>query len=65
MVKIRVRACLRCKTHIPIQPDDFSNQRIEKYFELQHKGHTLVIADFDDIKNMYKNYGLIESEVII
>ncbi len=62
MVKIRFRVCLRCKTHVPIKPDDFSNQTIEKYFELQHKGHTLITADFEDVKSIYKNHRLIDSE---
>ena len=54
MIKIRVRACIRCREYVKIQPDDPKNQELIKSFEGRHIGHTLITLELDEVKDQYK-----------
>lgn len=54
MIKIRVCACIKCREYVKIQPDDPKNQELIKLFEGNHKGHTLITLDIDEVKDQYK-----------
>jgi hypothetical protein len=40
-MRIRVKVCLRCKEYFPIHPNNFLNNKQQKDFEKNHKGHNL------------------------
>ncbi len=52
--KIRARACIKCREYVKIQPDDPENQELIKSFEGNHKRHTLITLDIDEVKDQYK-----------
>jgi PAS domain S-box-containing protein len=52
--EIRVRACIRCKKYIIINPNDPTNQNQIKSFERAHPAHTLITVELDEIKNFYE-----------
>ena len=52
--KIRVRACIRCKNYIIINPKDTSNFNQIKSFETAHAGHILITVELTEIKNYYE-----------
>ncbi len=55
MLKIRARACIKCREYAIIYPNNPENQNFLKVFEVNHKGHTLITLDLDEIKDQYKN----------
>ena len=52
--EIRARACIKCQEYVNIEPDDPKNQEIIKHFEGNHRGHTLITLDLDELKGQYK-----------
>ncbi len=52
--EIRVRACVRCKKYITINPNDPTNQNQIKSFERVHTNHTLITVELNEIKNFYE-----------
>ncbi len=54
MKKIRARACIKCREYVKIQPDDPKNQERIKLFEKNHKGHTLITLEIDEVRDQYK-----------
>ena len=56
MFSIRARACIKCREYVIIEPHDFENQELIKTFERNHKGHTFITFDFDEIKGKYKEF---------
>jgi len=52
--EIRVRACVRCKKYIIINPNDPTNQIQIKSFERIHIGHTLITVELNEIKKFYE-----------
>ncbi len=39
-----------------IHPNNPENQNLIKLFEGNHKGHTLITLDLDEVKDQYKNF---------
>ncbi len=56
VLKIRVRACIKCQEYAHIYPNDPENQNLLKVFESNHRGHTLITLDLDEVKDQYKNF---------
>ena len=56
MLRIRARACIKCREYVIIHPNDPENQNLIKLFELNHKGHTLITLDLNEVKDQYKNF---------
>ncbi len=56
MFKIRARACIKCREYVIIHPNNPENQTFIKLFEVNHKGHTLITLDLDEVKDQYKNF---------
>ncbi len=56
MFKIRARACIKCREYVIIHPNNPENQNFIKLFEVNHKGHTLITLDLDEVKDQYKNF---------
>ncbi len=52
--EIRVRACVRCKKYIIINPNDPTNQNQIKSFERVHTGHTFITVELNEIKEFYE-----------
>ncbi|MBA7500083.1 hypothetical protein ES704_02836 [subsurface metagenome] len=52
--EIRVRACVRCKKYIIINPNDPTNQNQIKSFERVHTSHTLITVELNEIKKFYE-----------
>ncbi len=52
--EIRVRACVRCKKYIIINPNDPTNQIQIKLFERVHIGHTFITVELNEIKEFYE-----------
>jgi len=52
--EIRVRACVRCKKYMIINPNDPTNQNQIKSFERDHTGHTLITVELNEIKKFYE-----------
>ena len=55
MLKIRARACIKCREYVRIYPNNPENQNLLRVFEVNHKGHTLITLDLNEIKDQYKN----------
>ena len=55
MSKIRARACIKCREYVIIYTNNPENQNVIKFFEGNHKGHTLITLDLDEVKGQYKN----------
>ena len=60
MLRIRARACIKCREYVNIHPNDPENQNLIKLFELNHKGHTLITLDLNEVKDQYKNFEIKE-----
>jgi len=56
VLKIRARACIKCREYIIIHPNNPENQNLIRLFEVNHKGHTLITLDFNEVKDQYKKY---------
>jgi len=56
VLKIRARACIKCREYVNIYPNDPENQNLIKIFETNHLGHTLITLDLDEVKDQYKNF---------
>jgi len=56
VLRIRARACIKCREYVIIHPNDPENQNLIKLFELNHKGHTLITLDLNEVKDQYKNF---------
>jgi len=52
--EIRVRACIKCKKYIIINPNDPTNQNQIKSFERVHPAHTLITVELNEIKEFYE-----------
>lgn len=64
MLRIRARACIKCREYIIIETNDPKNQEFIKRFEGNHRGHTLIALDLDEVKGQYKNFEGVESQDI-
>ena len=53
---MRAKACLKCQEYIIIHPDNPVSQQNVKKFEKVHMGHSVVIADYFEIKDLYKRF---------
>ena len=62
MIRIRVRACTRCREYVLIHPDNPLNQNLIKTFEGIHRGHSVVTVDIDEVKVSYRNFEEPKSE---
>ena len=51
---IMARACIKCKEYVIVEPSNYKNQEVIKLFEGNHKGHTLITLDFDEVEGKYK-----------
>ncbi len=56
VLKIRARACIKCREYVLIYPNNPENQNLIKVFEANHRGHTLITSDIDEVKDQYKNF---------
>jgi len=56
VVKIRARACIKCREYVIIEPNVPENQELIKIFEGNHKKHTLITLDIDEVKGQYKEF---------
>ena len=56
MIKIRVRACVKCREYEVVHPNDLTNQNLLKLFDLKHKGHTVVTLERDEVKDAYSHF---------
>lgn len=54
MKTIRVRACIKCKEYVVIHPNNPINQNQIAIFEKNHRQHTLVTVDLDEVKDSYQ-----------
>ena len=55
-MKVRARACIKCKQYMRINPSDPLNQIQLKLFEKWHLGHTLITIDVDEIRDTYRPF---------
>ena len=53
---MRARACIKCRQYVEVDPVDPVNQNLIKTFEGQHRGHTLITLDIDEVKSRYEKY---------
>jgi hypothetical protein len=53
-IKMRARACIKCKEYMVIHPSNPLNTSKMKIFEQRHHQHTLVTVDLDEIKDQYE-----------
>ena len=53
---------MRCREYAIIHPEDPANQRVIKFFEGKHRGHTVVTLDFNEVKGTFKNFQEEKSE---
>ncbi len=51
---MRARACIKCRQYVKIWPNNPLNQNFIRVFEINHKGHTLITLDLDEIKDQYQ-----------
>ena len=56
MFKIRARACIKCREYVIIGPNDPKNQELIKTFDGNHRGHTLITLDIDEVKGQYNEF---------
>ena len=56
MIGIRVRACIKCRQYVIIRPSDPQNQVLIKTFESNHRGHTVITVDLDEVKGQYEHF---------
>jgi len=52
------KACLKCKEYVSIIPHDVENQRLIEIFDKNHKGHTLVVINFEEIRESFKRMSI-------
>nr|MDO8112255.1 hypothetical protein [Candidatus Sigynarchaeota archaeon] len=55
MVKIKVRACLRCKAYVVVK-EGYKNQQAIKIFEKDHTGHNMGTLDYNEVKDKASGY---------
>lgn len=55
MIFIRARACIKCKKYVPIHPGNQENRILVNQFEGEHRGHTVVTLELEEIKGEYAN----------
>ncbi|TXT64832.1 MAG: hypothetical protein BAJALOKI3v1_160034 [Promethearchaeota archaeon] len=53
---MRARACIKCREYVLIRPDDPGNMTLISKFEKNHRGHTLITLNFEEIKGTYKKF---------
>ncbi len=53
---MRARTCLKCREYIIIHTDNPVSQENVKKFEKIHLGHSVVTADYFEIKEIYKRF---------
>lgn len=46
---IRVRCCLKCKVYIVIHPNNAEASLDEKWFNINHRSHTVQILGLDEL----------------
>ncbi len=57
MVKMRVRACFKCKEYVLIRPNDHKNLLLIKEFEKHHSYHAVITITLEEVKGQYKKFG--------
>ena len=56
MSEIMVRACIwGCKEYIIIRPDNLTNQKLIRAFEIRHSPHPVITISLKEVKEFYKN----------
>jgi hypothetical protein len=53
---------MRCREYVIIHPENPLNQELIKQFEGQHRGHTVVTLDINEVKGSFKNFQDTKSE---
>jgi len=53
---MRARACIKCKEYMLIRPDDPNNLNLINKFEKNHRGHTLITLNFEEIKGTFNKF---------
>ena len=43
-----------CREYVIIHPNNPENQNLIRFFEVNHKGHTLITLDLNEVKDQYK-----------
>ncbi|MFX1420555.1 MAG: hypothetical protein ACFE9N_16785 [Promethearchaeota archaeon] len=56
MLKLRARACIKCKEYVAIHPNNPINQTIVNKFDEYHKSHPLITIDLLEVKEKYEKY---------
>ena len=51
---MKVIACNRCKEYLPIHFGNFVSQKLENDFRMKHKGHTVFMAELQDLSDYSK-----------
>ncbi|MBD3197016.1 MAG: hypothetical protein GF317_18325 [Candidatus Lokiarchaeota archaeon] len=59
---MRARSCIKCREYVLIEPSNPNNIEIINKFEKEHRGHTLITSNFEEIKGSYKPYGKEEEQ---
>jgi hypothetical protein len=52
---MRARACTKCKEFIIIHHGNPKSMEIVKEFEADHRGHSVITVDINEIKARYNN----------
>jgi len=52
---MRARACAKCKEFVIIHHGNPKGMEIVKAFEADHRGHSVIIVDVNEIKARYNN----------
>ncbi|MBY8987862.1 MAG: hypothetical protein KGD61_05360 [Candidatus Lokiarchaeota archaeon] len=56
MLRIRVRACIKCRESAIFYPNYPGNQNLIRVYEINHKEYTLITLDIDEVKDQNKNF---------
>lgn len=56
MIKMRARACIKCRMYVIVHTETSVNRDIIKKFEGMHIGHNLVTLDLDEVQGTYTNF---------
>lgn len=59
---MRARACIKCKEYVLVRPDDPNNLKLINKFEKNHRGHTLITLNFEEIKGTFTKFQKEEKE---
>ena len=52
---MKTRACFKCWKYVNVDPSDSSNQKLERRFDIDHKGHGVLTMENSQVRGRYTN----------